>query len=136
MRILAKRRKAPPGIVGRIYAALLAGPLCGCEAYPLRHGELRKLRRQAADFRRHSCRSGSQDLLWAVQRRGTDLECRHLYIRYKALPGEGPGLMSLGLLAISRAVHATGKAALSGGERTVLSVAFAGGLVTGAKLHE
>ena len=32
LRILSKCRKPPPGIVGRIHAALLAGPLDGSEA--------------------------------------------------------------------------------------------------------
>jgi hypothetical protein len=78
--VLAKVKKVPARTFGRIHSALLAGPLYGAEVCPLEVGVLRKLRRQAADFRRLGAKSGSQDLLWSVQTKGSDPECRHWWL--------------------------------------------------------
>jgi hypothetical protein len=80
LRVLAKVKKVPARTFGRIHSALLAGPLYGAEVCPLEAGVLRKFRRQAADFRRLGAKAGSQDLLWSVQAKGSDPECRHWWL--------------------------------------------------------
>ncbi len=80
LRNLAMCKKIKGRTLGRMHSALLAGPLYGCEVHQLGDDARRKLRRQAADFRRLGCRSGSPGLFWGIQIRATDPECRHWWL--------------------------------------------------------
>ena len=77
LKMLSKVKKISGKTLGRMHAALLAGPLFGAEVCPLRQKDLAALRRQAAELRRLGAKSGSQDLLWAIQQAGSDPEAKH-----------------------------------------------------------